>query len=302
MVRRALIGFAAAVIVPFGIGLTGATTAWGQILHATGPRPAFEVATIKPSKPDETRSGMSLADGGRVFLTTNATLRDLIQEAYNVKSADQIIGPSGWATGWATKDKYDIRATLEEAQVARVTAMPMEQQIDQIRLMLQTLLDERFALKLDASTRQSTIFLLVQSKGGSKVKPSAMAAADPTGVNAPHPVTGPSLTRPSAGKIQAAGVSMKLLADTLSRMPELGAEGGFTMGDLVVDKTNLPGSYDWSMIWTPSDVADAGGLAANDGAPSLFTALQEQLGLKLDKTKGSVEVLVVTHWDRPTAD
>jgi uncharacterized protein (TIGR03435 family) len=279
------------------IAAANAGLAHGQILHATGPRPSFEVATIKPSKPEETRSGMGFSDGGRVFVTTNATLRDLIQEAYNVKAANQIVG----ASGWTTTDKFDIQARLEEAQFAAMAAMPMEDKIQQIRLMLQSLLEERFALKLETSTRQSTFFTLVQAKGGSKLTLTAMAAPDPSGIAGPHPASDPMLRRKGAGRLEATGVSMKLLTDTLSRMPELGGEGGFTIGELVVDRTGLNGSYDWSLRWTPDPPDPAADAAPpGDAAPGLFTALQEQLGLKLERTKGPVEVLVVTHVDRPT--
>ena len=268
--------------------------ALGQILHATGPRPAFEVATIKPSKPDETVSGMRFSEGGHVFVTTNATLRDLIQEGYNVKSTSQILG----ASGWMTTEKFDVEARLEDADFTHLADMAMEMKIDQIRLMVQSLLAERFGLKLDSSTRTSSFFELVQARGGSKLRPSVMAPADPNGINVVHPVAGPTLARKGRGKLEATGVSMALLDDTISRMPELGADGGFTIGDLVVDKTGLTGSFDWSLNWTP-----AGSDAEQDASgPSLFTALQEQLGLKLQRTKGPVEVLVIQHVDRPSAN
>jgi uncharacterized protein (TIGR03435 family) len=287
-----------AAICALAISIANASVVHGQILHASGPRPSFQVATIKPSKPDETRSGMRLSDEGRVFITTNATLRDLIQEAYNIRSTDQILGTNGWMT----TDKFDVEAKLEDAQFARLAGMPMENKIPLIRLMLQSLLVERFALTLDTSTRQSRFFSLVQAKGGSKLKPSAMAPPDPKGINVPHPVTEPSLTRKGPGKLEAKGMSIPTLADTISRMPELGGKGGFTIGDLVVDKTGLTGIYDWSLNWTPDSVSQVGDTPQATSGPSLFTALQEQLGLKLERTKGPVEVLVVTHVERPSAN
>jgi uncharacterized protein (TIGR03435 family) len=293
-----LIAFTSAALWPLVVIVMLAPLAHSQILHASGPRPSFQVATIKPSKPDETRAGMSLSDGGRGFITTNATVRDLIQEAYNVKAANQIVG----ANGWMTTDKFDIEARLEDSQFAKLANAPIGDKIQQIRLMLQSLLEERFALKLSESTRQSSFFSLVQTKGGSKMKPTAMAPADPNGVNLPHPVMGPSLTRKGPGKFEATGVSIPMLADALSRLSELGATGGFTIGELVVDKTGLPGSYDWSLTWTPDSGNEGGDVAQNANAPSLFTALQEQLGLKLERTKGQVEVLVIDHVERPSAN
>ena len=221
----------------------------------------------------------------------------LIQEGYNVKSTSQILG----ATGWMTTEKFDVEARLEDAEFTHLAALPMDGKIDQIRLMVQSLLAERFGLKLESSTRQSSFFTLVEAKGGSKLKPSAMAPADPNGIHVPHPVNGPSLARKGPGKLEAAGVGMPLLTDTISRMPELGSDGGFTIGDLVVDKTGLTGSYDWSLNWSPIN-GNGGDVDLNAGAPSLFTALQEQLGLKLQRAKGPVEVLVVQQVQRPSAN
>ena len=286
-----------ALALPAMAGSNAVPAAHCQILHASGSRPSFEVATIKPSKPDETVSGMRFSDGGRVFLTSNATLRDLIQEGYNVKATSQIAG----ATGWMTTEKFDLAARLEDADAARLASLPMDEKIQQIRLMVQSLLADRFRLKLESSTRQSSFFTLLEAKGGAKLRPSVMAAADPNGINVPHPVAGPSLVRKGAGKLEAAGVSMPLLADTLSRMPELGGEGGFTIGDLVVDKTGLTGSYDWSLSWTPVN-REGGDPAPETAGPSLFTAVREQLGLRLERTKGTVEVLVIEHVERPTAN
>ena len=297
--RIALRGFAAGLMSLGALAFSMAfgRAAGGQILHASGPRPSFEVATIKPSNPDETVSGMRFSDGGHVFVTTNATLRDLMQEGYNVKSTSQIVG----ATGWMTTEKFDVEARLEDTAFKQLASLAMDGKIDQIRLMVQSLLAERFGLKLDSSTRTSSFFSLVQAKGGSKLRPTAMAPADPNGINVPHPVSGPTLARKGAGELEATGVSMALLADTLSRMPELGSEGGFTIGDLVVDKTGLMGSYDWSLRWAA--MRQAGGEVEQDTSrPSLFTAVQEQLGLKLERTKGPVEVLVIQNVHRPSAN
>ncbi len=92
-----------------------------------------------------------------------------------------------------------------------------------------------------------------------------------------------------------------MLAEMLSQQPELGSEGGFTLGELVVDKTGLTGAYDWRLTWTP-DAPGQAGTATNADAPSLFTALQEQLGLKLERSKTTVEVLVIDHVERPSAN
>jgi len=282
-----------AVVLLLAAGLAWAC-APAQILHATGPRPSFQVATIKPTSAGETRAGMGFTAGGRGFITTNATLRDLIQEAYNVKSANQIAG----ASGWMTSEKFDIEARMDDAQVEAIAKLPMEKKIEQVRLMVQSLLEERFALKLSESTRQASFFTLVTAKGGPKLKPAEMAPAEANGSPA-HPVKGTKLLRTRPGRLEATNASMGLLTDTLARLHELGAEGGFTVGELIVDKTGLTGTYDWTLNWAP-DTVPQGGDAGDSGGPSLFTALQEQLGLKLERTKAPVEVLVIEHVERPT--
>ena len=300
MTKRGVLGnvLGAVAVWVLGSSIVFTPLAQGQILHATAPRPAFEVATLKPSKPDETVSGMGFSDGGHVFVTTNATLRDLIQEGYNVKSTNQIVG----ATGWMVTKKFDVQARLEGGEFERLATLPMGEKIQQVRLMVQTLLEERFSLKLSSSTRQTSYFSLQQVKEGSKLRPTAMAPADVDVIKGPHLVVGPKLVRPGVGKLEATGVSMALLADTLSRMPELGGEGGFTIGDLLVDKTGLLGSYDWTLSWTPSDQATGSDAAQEVNGPNLFTALREQIGLRLERTKGTVEVLVIDHVERPSAN
>lgn len=287
---------AKAVVLLLAAGLAG-SSASAQILHATGARPSFQVATIKRSSATETRAGMGFSAGGRGFTTVNATVRDLIQEAYNVKSADQIEG----ATGWMTADKFDLEARMDDPQVEAMAKLPIEKRIEQVRLMLQSLLEERFALKLSESSKPATFFTLVVAKGGPKLKPTEMAPADANGGAPAQPVNGPRLLRKGPGKLEATGASMGLLTDTLSRLHELGAEGGFTVGELIVDKTGLTGMYDWTLNWAPDTVAQ-GGDAGDSGGPSLFTALQEQLGLKLEKTKAPVEVLMIDHVERPSGN
>jgi bla regulator protein BlaR1 len=296
--RKLLLLAAAAAVVaaPLALGLARMPVIFGQILKVSGPRPSFEVATIKASSKDETGSAMGITDGGRGFKTGNATVRDLIQEAYNLKSTDQVLG----ASGWMTTEKFDVEARMDDAQADLLKAMPMGQKIDQVRLMVQSLLAERFGLKLHESTRENSFFALEVAKGGAKLKPTAMAAADPHSVNAPHPVVGPLVHWMGPGKLQATGVAVGTLTEELSRMPELGSQGGFTMGELVVDKTGLTGMYDWTLTWSPDN--GSGEKAENGDAPSLYTALQEQLGLKLVKAKGPVEVVVIDHIEKPTVD
>ena len=264
-----------------------------QILHASGPRPSFEVATIKPASPDETRSGMGFSDGGRGFHTSNATLRDLIQEAWNVKSTDQILEAPGWASG----QKFDIEARMSDAQATSLANLPFSERVRQVRLMLQMLLENRCELKLHSSTRNSTFFTLLPAKGGPRLKPTQIVPADPATKTPAHPAVGPRVQSKGPGRVEATGASMLMLTEFISRQPELGSNGGFMLGELVLDKTGLSGAYDWTLTWQPESDPNP-----DVSGPSFFTALREQLGLELKKTKGPVEVLVIDHITPPSAD
>jgi bla regulator protein blaR1 len=277
--------------------LPAASRLSAQILHADGPRPSFEVATIKPASPHETQSAMGFSDGGRGFHTTNASVRDLIQEAWNVKSTDEIENVPGWATG----QKFDIEARMSDGEAASLAKLPFGERVNQVRLMLQTLLEERCELKLHSSFRENSFFLLLPAKGGPKLESAQMTAADPATKAAAHPAVGPRIQWKGPGVVEAAGVSMPMLTEFLSRQPELGFDGGFTLGDLVVDKTGLTGSFDWTLTWQPESDPD-GDTTGNANRPTFFTALREQLGLELKRTKGQVEVLVIDHVSRPSPD
>jgi uncharacterized protein (TIGR03435 family) len=268
-----------------------------QILHASGPRPSFEVATIKPASPDEAQSAMGFSDGGRGFHTSNATVRDLVQEAWNVKSTNQIEHAPSWASG----QKFDIEARMSDAEATSLASLPFEERVRQVRLMLQALLEDRCELKMHSSTRASTFFLLLSAKGGTRMKPAKMIAADPATKTPAHPAIGPRIQWKGPGRVEATGVSMPMLTEFLSRQPELGFGGGFTLGDLVVDKTGLSAAYDWTLTWQPVSDVNHDAAGSKDG-PSLFTALREQLGLELKKSKGEVEVLVIDHVAMPSAD
>ena len=293
--KIALAGFAfATMIAPIGFGVVRMVPMYGQALTSTAMPPSFQVATIKASRKDDTRAAMGFSAGGRGFYTINATARDLVQEAYGLKSTDQIEG----ASGWMTTEHFDVEARMEDGQAERLQAMSMGEKIEQVRLMVQSLLRERFGLKVHKSTRESSFFELEAAKGGAKLKLTTMASADPDGVKVPHPAVGPTVHWNGPGKLQATGVGMEVLTEQLSRMPELGFQGGFTMGILVVDKTGLSGMYDWTLHWSPDNAS--GERPETADAPPLFTALQEQLGLKLVKAKGPVELVVIDHLDRPS--
>ncbi len=175
--------------------------------------------------------------------------------------------------GWAGGDRFDIVAKAE------TSATPA-----QIRVMMQTLLKERFQLALRRETRTVTVYDLVVNKGAPKLTESSLKVG--------------GIAFPGRGTAVGRGTAMTGLAGYLQTL----------LGDVVVDKTGLTGNYDFKLTWVP-DEAQAGkpgaqGVPAANGAeesgPSIFTALQEQLGLKLEATKGPVETLVIERVEKPS--
>ena len=273
--KRVLLGAAAAatMAVPLTFGLLNAPPSRAQAQPERGPRPAFEVASIKPGDPKEPRFGIMLRPGGR-FTTTNATLRQLIGFAYDVRQNQITGGPS-----WGDADQYNIEAKPDGS-----FSVPTGQRgAELIRQMLQSLLAQRFHLKVHQEIRDEPVYELVLAKGGPKLKDSA------GGENESE--------RIGRGTFTATATPIALLLKPLSQV----------LGRSIIDKTGLTGSYDFTLQWTP----DSGQYRSLGGAPipdppadsdsvSLFTALQEQLGLKLESAKGSVEIIVIDSAEKPS--
>ena len=252
----------------------------GHVLHAPGPLPSYEVATIKPADRND-RGGM--------------TVRSYIKQAFNLPRIDGVVlgGPA-----WLDTSRYVIQGKMEAADLAAMQKVPVEKRLTNFRLLQQSLLADRFKLKVHFETRIMPIYELVVAKGGPKLKATVMVPADAQNP-APHPAKGPGTGMQGPGKLSGTGTTMSMTSVVLSQLPELGGAGLSSVGRIVVDKTGLVGSYDWSLDWTPENVDST---SADANQPGLFTALQEQLGLKLVPTKGPVEVVVIDHIELPSAN
>lgn len=266
------------VLAPVGFAQLPATP--GQEANA----PAFEVATIKPSNPESRGSGFWINDDS--IELTHLPVKILLQFAYDLSpgSADQIIN----APEWIGSTRFDIKAK-EDAQLAkRISRLPEAEQLATQRQMVQALLAERFQLKVHHETRDLRVVALTVAKGGAKLtesKPDSQSAS-----GSQNTWTG---LRSSKGKIEGRGATIKMLVGMLSPKPEIG-------GRLVVDETGLTGKYDFELNWSPEnpgaqDESDAAG-------PSLFAALQEQLGLKVEPRKAPVDCIVIDHVEMPSKD
>jgi len=241
--------------------------------------PKFDVATIKPSKSDNPRGPRMMQNTDGISFR-GVPVKLLIGESFGVED-DRVIGEPAWV-----KNRYDIEAKVDAEDAPKLESL----NIDQRRAMLLPLLQDRFNLKYHHETRELPIYALVVAKGGVKMKPGAP--------NEPKP----HVVMRGRGRIESTGTTT-MLSHILSSELERSVE----------DKTGLTGNYDYTLGWTPDDAGmPMGGGGGGDAAPgrgdpspdaagpSLFTALQEQLGLKLEATRSAVDVIVIDHIDLPS--
>jgi uncharacterized protein (TIGR03435 family) len=239
--------------------------------------PHFEVASIKPNRSAEQGATWRFDSGGR-FAGENIPLKFLITTAWTLKES-QLSG----LPGWADSEKYDIQAKTE--------GTPSE---DQTFAMLRTLLADRFKMTSHWVTKKQSVFALVIAKGGAKLQPSkegtcVVASAD----NAP--VQSGEKAPDYCGTYFARGGQVdghRILISQL--MVALGSQLDYP----VIDKTGLKGAYDIHFTWNPDEATNDG--ADNSAGASIFTSMQEQLGLRLQSTKGPVKVLVIDHIEMPS--
>jgi len=267
---------------------------------ANAPRLSFEVATIKPNRASDNKRMLMISPGK--FSVVGIPLSELIRFAYDLKSDAQLTG----GPGWLNSDRFDIEAKEDEAQAQASNKLPPPEMGRQMRLMVQSLLADRFGLKVSHATKELPVYALVIAKGGPKLTPTTTPPMVPPGDLPPgsDPAKRPfnrGVMMKGNGDLTGSGAPTGMLADVLSRQPELSNR-------LVQDKTGLAGDYDWTLKWTPAPMnspssPDGAAPPAEDpSTPSLFTALQEQLGLKLEPQKDTVEIVVIDHVEQPSAN
>jgi uncharacterized protein (TIGR03435 family) len=273
--RASVAGVATSSAVLGALMLAGALAPrWIAFAQQAAP-PTFEVASIKPGDPNSRQVSVGIRQGGR-FSTTNASLETLIGFAYDVRNHQISGGPN-----WLDSAKFDIDAKPDGA----TPIPPGPAGAPRMRLLVQSLLADRFKLATHKETREEQVYELVLNKGGSKLRE----------------VPDPGLSRPNGlrlgrGELIGTAAPMSLLANQLSQR----------MGRSVIDKTGLGGRYDFTLKWTPDEGAPPTGPDATPPAdtsgPSIFTAVQEQLGLRLQSARGPVEILVIDHAEKPDAN
>jgi uncharacterized protein (TIGR03435 family) len=287
----------AAVAGPVAFGLLNAPQARAQSSQTTGtPSPSFEVVSIKPNRSGDMFIRIMFQPGR--YTANGVTTKHLITMAYNVKDFQLSGGP-----GWINSERYDIEAKEPDSIAEELPKLPPDQREEQSRLMLQLLLADRFKLKLSHTTKELPVYALVIAKNGPKLQQARPGDTYPKGIKGPDGVGHAGVMRMGPGELTGQGIGIKFLVRLLSQQ----------VGRDVLDQTGLKGNYDLTLKWTPEQGegmmlrGPEGGNPGPESAPppessgpSIFTAVQEQLGLKLESTKGPVEILVIDHIERPS--
>jgi bla regulator protein blaR1 len=290
-VLLAVAGFAA-VAGPVAIGILHTPQSSAQ--EAAPAKPLeFEVATVKPSSPDEQGTRIMIQPGGNLEVK-NANLKQLITMAYDVREFQVSGGP-----GWINSDRFDIQGKSEHVgEMPEPRKMTDEQRTameKQFKERVRSLLSDRFQLLVRKETKEMPVYFLVVGKSGSKLQPAKDGGPE-----------GPRGVRMQRGVMSGMSAPVEMLANVLANF----------VGRPVIDKTGIEGKYDWKLEWTPdqgpSKTGASGTGASGDkeaaanppdiSGPSVFTALQEQLGLKLESQKAPATMIVIDRVEKPSAN
>jgi len=238
----------------------------------------LDAVSIKENRSGNEQGYLSIPPNGNRIVVTNSPMFRIVGFAFNKQRNDLIEGLPEWARDL----RWDIETTIAEESVATFRQMKFEQQKE----VLQQVLKERCGLEAHTGKKEVPVYALVVSKSGAKIK-----AVSPARSDAKSP--GWNLTQ-STGKIEGRAIPMDALVYALSKA---GLERQ------IIDRTGLMGQYDISLAWTPDNISPStqdGTENAGTSRTSIFTALQDELGLKLEATKTDVDAVIVTHIARPS--
>ncbi len=289
-----------AVAAPIIFGLITATPspAQTQTETTTVTAPGYQVVSIKPVKSVGSNISVRMLSTPDGFTATDVTLQGIIQEAYGVED-NQLSGEPDWVTS----ERYDIEAKVDESAVDELQKLSPDQRNLEQRRMLQALLADRFKLTLHRETTVLPVYALVIAENGPKLQESKPGETYPNGFAGPDR-GGAGMMKitmnGTMGQLAGQGVSVTSLARALSQR----------LGRNVLDKTGLRGRYDFTLRWPTDEGLVPRVKGTQDGkqgadsspspGPSIFTAIQEQLGVKLQSQKAPVEILVIDHAEAPS--
>lgn len=272
---------------PICYGQANAASVASSASDSVTPPIRFDVVSVKMSSPDNQGSRLQLLPDG--VQLSNLPLQDLIVQAYGLVLNDQIVG----LPNWAKSERFDIEAKVAGGDVAEFRRLGL----DQVRAMGRPILVDRFKFAGHEEKRILPLYALVVAKDGSKLKPSTLSGQDGEGgavarigLIQMHHASNANGATAGLNELTAQGVTLDRLASALSQQG---------LGRVVLDNTGLTGRYDFKLTWASESAAAEINSTDNSG-PSIFTAVIEQLGLKLEPQKGPVPVLVIDHIEAPS--
>ncbi len=297
------------ILFPWAFWIVGCATTFGQIAPSTPP--TFEVVSIRPCDAGGPRGGGGRGEGagsggggaglspGRLHVSCN-TLEGLIQEAYHIYAngtafkghvTHDSLNPVEGGPAWIKSERYDINAVAVGTPGMPVMRGPM----------MRALLEDRFKLKLRREMREVSVYVLTVAKNGLKLSPREEESCNLSPGKRPPNACGN--VGDSAGTLDHYGISMSDFAQDLRNI----------LNRPISDKTGIQGRFDFHLKYRPDEATRPENSASDievaptfspatdpAGYPSIFTAVQEQLGLKLDRGRGSDEFLVIDHVERPS--
>ncbi len=288
-----------ALVVPIVSGIVYATQsqAESQAQNLRAAALVYDVASIKPNKSADDRTKLMYSPDG--LTGTNVTVQMLVRLAYGIQD-NQISG----APTWFNSESYNIEAKMDSSVADEMRKMSEDRLKVERQQMLQALLADRFRLTVHRESKDLPVYALVIAKNGPKLQKAKHGDTYADGLKGidglpagPH-----NMVLRGRGEFKAQAQPISALARALSH----------ALGRPVLDKTGLTGEYDIALQWTPesqtpmfkgtedSQQSTGSRPSADSSGPSIFTAIQEQLGLKLESQKGSAEILVIDHAEKPS--
>ncbi len=281
------------------VGLAAALAIMGGVLSAQAPasravEPAFEVVSVKPSRTGDPGGSINVRPGGR-FVVVNRTVRNMIRTAYQVQDQRIVGGPA-----WVGTERFDVLAHAPSDDVTMASMVAM----------IRHLLADRFGLVVHAGTREMPVYALVTARPDGRLGPglrrSTTECLDPVAAGRLPPAAAagrpPSCgTDNTPGRMSARGVTLAELTRSLSGL----------VGRVTVDETGIADRIDLDLQWTtespalpptPASSAARETVTSELDGPSIFTALREQLGLRLEPRRSQVDVLIIDSAERPMPD
>lgn len=305
--RQFAVVFGVFLLVSVGVGMAQAPAAAPAAPTQAAPAqlPAFDVVSVKPHKDEGMRMGMSWGATPDGMTAKGVPLDLLLRDTFDLPP-DRIVN----VPEWAKSSRFDIEAKVTPEDAPKLKGLTRGQR----SAMLIPVLQDRFGFKFHHETRELEVYTLVVAKGGAKLKEAApentsasTPPSDPGKTGAPNEQHPPGMMRM---RMSPQGMTLEAWAGTMASLSQSIAQ---QIGSTVVDKTGLTGKYDYTLSFMPDNMPgpmmgprggspDGNAQQQEPVGPSIFTAVQEQLGLKLEAQKQPVDVVVIDHIEQPSAN